>query len=620
MKFSDQLTHQLTPEWRSKYLKYEVLKELIYRIVLDEYQPRRAAQEDSNEIAAEPMPVRINGELEEEFFRGLHTQLEELELFYKSQEFKLNSRLAELNNQLSELEITDSAPTNLRYRAFSRRKNDLKFAYKEFYLNLIILQNFRVLNQTGFRKINKKHDKVVVSSRGQAFMGEFVNVSYMVRSTAIQKMIDKTEEVVIRLEDGNRKKAMNSLRVPPLRDFAKGKGVFPTGYLLGSSSVLLLAMLIGAIHFIPQYGFEDWRVAYSAFRPTFLLTLFMFCYALNTKAWVKYGVNHVLIFEYDPRNRLSVSQVFEVASLGLFIWSVAGVLYIFSPVLGIHQYIVPGCLLLSYLCLFSVPLPVLFFRSRLWLLKKLVRIPLAPFMRVDFADFWLADQMNTLVTVLLDVEFYVCSLVVLLVRLASGSELEGCGTYVYGIRPIIACLPAWFRFLQCLRRYRDSGRAFPHLVNAGKYSCSLFVVFFSTLNATVKDSSGQDSAGFYLTLFIWIAAAVTNTVYTTAWDLLMDWGLFEAPCVLRKERIYPYTFLYVLAAIEDAILRCAWTLTLSVGQSNLFPQEIIAFPIAALEVLRRFVWNFFRLENEHLNNCGEFRVVRDISLKPLEFK
>ena len=33
---------------------------------------------------------------------------------------------------------------------------------------------------------------------------------------------------------------------------------------------------------------------------------------------------------------------------------------------------------------------------------------------------------------------------------------------------------------------------------------------------------------------------------------------------------------------------------------------------------RRFVWNFFRLENEHLNNCGQFRAVRDISIAPLE--
>ena len=33
---------------------------------------------------------------------------------------------------------------------------------------------------------------------------------------------------------------------------------------------------------------------------------------------------------------------------------------------------------------------------------------------------------------------------------------------------------------------------------------------------------------------------------------------------------------------------------------------------------RRFVWNFFRLEAEHLNNVGEFRAVRDISLQPIK--
>ena len=29
------------------------------------------------------------------------------------------------------------------------------------------------------------------------------------------------------------------------------------------------------------------------------------------------------------------------------------------------------------------------------------------------------------------------------------------------------------------------------------------------------------------------------------------------------------------------------------------------------------MWNFFRLENEHLNNCGQFRAVRDISIAPI---
>nr|CAH7713006.1 unnamed protein product [Callosobruchus chinensis] len=46
--------------------------------------------------------------------------------------------------------------------------------------------------------------------------------------------------------------------------------------------------------------------------------------------------------------------------------------------------------------------------------------------------------------------------------------------------------------------------------------------------------------------------------------------------------------------------------------------DIMTSVLAPLEVFRRFVWNFFRLENEHLNNCGKFRAVRDISVAPID--
>jgi xenotropic and polytropic retrovirus receptor 1 len=45
--------------------------------------------------------------------------------------------------------------------------------------------------------------------------------------------------------------------------------------------------------------------------------------------------------------------------------------------------------------------------------------------------------------------------------------------------------------------------------------------------------------------------------------------------------------------------------------------DLIFSLLAPLEVFRRFIWNYFRLENEHLNNCGNFRAVRDISVAPI---
>jgi SPX domain protein involved in polyphosphate accumulation len=49
----------------------------------------------------------------------------------------------------------------------TRKIQELKLAFSEFYLSLILLQNYQNLNFTGFRKILKKHDKVsfLISTR-----------------------------------------------------------------------------------------------------------------------------------------------------------------------------------------------------------------------------------------------------------------------------------------------------------------------------------------------------------------------------------------------------------------------------------------------------------------------
>ena len=106
----------------------------------------------------------------------------------------------------------------------------------------------------------------------------------------------------------------------------------------------------------------------------------------------------------------------------------------------------------------------------------------APFFHVGFADFWLGDQLNSLATALLDFEYLTCF------YFTNGNWNEAidasiCMEKDFIIRPIFNCLPAWFRFAQCLRRYRDTREAFPHLVNAGKYSTTFMVVIFATLKS-----------------------------------------------------------------------------------------------------------------------------------------
>ena len=55
-----------------------------------------------------------------------------------------------------------------------------------------------------------------------------------------------------------------------------------------------------------------WEPALRMYRGVFLIILCIFFLGLNTYGWRTSGVNHVLIFELDPRDHLSHHQLLEV--------------------------------------------------------------------------------------------------------------------------------------------------------------------------------------------------------------------------------------------------------------------------------------------------------------------
>lgn len=79
-----------------------------------------------------------------------------------------------------------------------------------------------------------------------------------------------------------------------------------------------------------------------------------------------------------------------------------------------------------------------------------------------------------------------------------------------------------------------------------------------------------------------------------------------------------FQWFYYFGIIEDLILRFSWTLSMSLIQAGYIEGDVMMTILSPLEVFRRFIWNYFRLENEHLNNVGKFRAVRDISVAPMD--
>ncbi|XP_065090148.1 solute carrier family 53 member 1 [Ochlerotatus camptorhynchus] len=621
MKFAEHLAAHITPEWRKQYIMYEEMKAQLYAAV---------EQSPSAELVDPEVLTRYFAKFDEQFFHYCDSELAKINTFYSEKLAEATRKFANLRSELSEtLELEESTKKKkdnlhrvkknlLRKKNVSVRKiQELKLAFSEFYLSLILLQNYQTLNFTGFRKILKKHDKLLNVDFGARWRAEHVESAHFYTNKDIDRLIHETENIVTNeIEAGDRQRAMKRLRVPPLGEQQSPWTTFKVGLFSGSLLVLCVAVLLSAMFY--DYR-DDWIVAFRLYRGPLLMVEFLFLWGINVYGWRSSGVNHVLIFELDPRNHLSEQHLMELAAIFGVMWTLSVLGYLYAESLSIPAYLSPLVLYLLMTAFLFNPTKTFRHEARFWTIRIVSRIVLAPFFFVNFADFWLADQLNSIVPAFLDVQYLIC----FYSTITNWNHAENpnkCIENSLWIRTIVAMLPAWFRMAQCLRRFRDSRDAHPHLANAAKYSTSFFVVAFSSLTQATRDQyeKNTDNPWFYL----WIIASIVSSCYAYTWDIKMDWGLFEAKAndnkFLRDEVVYSSNWFYYFAIVEDLILRFGWTLSMSLIEMGYVDREIIVSILSPLEVFRRFIWNYFRLENEHLNNCGNFRAVRDISVAPMD--
>ena len=109
-------------------------------------------------------------------------------------------------------------------------------------------------------------------------------------------------------------------------------------------------------------------------------------------------------------------------------------------------------------------------------------------------------------------------------------------------------------------------------------------------------------------LYIWIIVTLISSTWKVIWDLRVSWGLFDRNAgknkYLREQILYPSKVFYYMAIIGDILFRYIWMINIFIQFESLSAEysDMLGFTFGLIEIFRRFVWNFFRLENEHLNN------------------
>ncbi|SCU95148.1 LADA_0G13828g1_1 [Lachancea dasiensis] len=176
---------------------------------------------------------------------------------------------------------------------------------------------------------------------------------------------------------------------------------------------------------------------------------------------------------------------------------------------------------------------------------------------------------------------------------------------VYHLDLIIGITPVMLRLSQCLREFqrsKSSGQSKNALYNAVKYSLNLPVLACTVHARMFPNGSSTNKVYWFM---------MVSSIYGFWWDLTMDWnlGMFNFSSkgmdrneFLRSRTLFPQVA-YCIAICTDFAIKFAWLWELMLGRS-VFKGEANIFFLQSLELFRRWVWTFVKLEAEAVNLEG----------------
>lgn len=488
----------------------------------------------------------------------------------------------------------------------------LKTAFTEFYQKLRLLKNYSFMNLSAFAKIMKKYEKTTSRYAARAYM-KIVDKSYLGSCDEVTKLMEDVEHLFIKnFFNANRREGMKPLR--PRKRRERHRVTFFTGFFSGCTIALVIAIILmvrakkimekgqGPSYMNNMFGL------YSLFL---YIVLHMLMYSGDIYFWKRYRVNYPFIFNFKQGTEVGYRQVL-LLSTGLAVLALASFLANFNILIGLsvtdnknYAKLIPLLVLLVFLGITFCPFNIIYRSSRYFLIKCLFHCVCAPFYEVTLPDFFLADQLTSQVSAIRSIEFYICY------YSRQGFPQEQSKCHDYGVYNafyfVVAIIPYWIRCFQCLRRLVQE-RESVHGYNALKYLMAIVAVVIRTLYELKNGTA-------------WLVMALISSamamVYNTYWDIVVDWGLLRRNSknfYLRKRLLVSHKSVYYIAMVINILLRAAWLQLVLEFNVHGLRKTAISTTISCLEIIRRGIWNFFRLENEHLNNVGKFRAFRSVPL------
>ncbi|KAF7086798.1 hypothetical protein CFC21_090059 [Triticum aestivum] len=499
--------------------------------------------------------------------------------------------------------------------AFVHRKKvqhaekNIRDAFMALYRGLELLKKFSSLNVKAFTKILKKFVKVSGQQRATDLFSQKVKGSSFNTSNKVLQLSDEVESLFLKHFAGNDKMvAMKYLN--PKQPKSTHMVTFLVGLFTGTfvSLFIIYTILAHASGIFASVGDTAYHeVVYHVFSIFALISLHCFLYGCNLFMWKSTRINQNFIFDFVPNTALTHRDAFLMSAFIMCTVVTVLVINLFLINAGVpYTNAVPGALIVLSAGLLFCPFNVFYRSTRYCFMRIMRKIIFSPFYKVVMADFFMADQLTSQIPLLRHTEFAACYFMAGSFRAYPYETCTKNQQYKH-LAYVISFLPYYWRAMQCLRRYLEEHDV-NQLANAGKYVSAMVA-------AAVRLKYKATPTPFWVWMVL--ITSTGTTVYQLYWDFVKDWGFFTPKSKnlwLRDDLILKNKFTYYVSMMLNLVLRLSWTKSVMKISITKNETRLLDFSRASLEIIRRGHWNFYRLENEHLNNVGKFRAVKTVPL------
>ncbi|TYI46192.1 hypothetical protein E1A91_D13G089500v1 [Gossypium mustelinum] len=487
----------------------------------------------------------------------------------------------------------------------------LRLAFIEFYQKLRLVKQYSFMNLSALSKIMKSYEKITSRREARLYMKKIDN-SYIGSSDEVNNLLERVEATFIKhFSNSNIQKGMKSLR--PKTKKEKHSVTFWSGCFSGFSAALLIAVAlrVETKKLMEKEGASYTVNIFPLYSIFAYIVLHLLIYAADIYFWRRFKINYPFIFGFKPGTELSYREVFLLGT-GLAVLSLScflGNLYLdlgsttqrYKTLTGLFPLGLVAIVMIILFC----PFNIIYRSTRFFFIKSLFRCLCAPLYKVTLPDFFLADHVTSQVTAIRSLDLYICYYG-LGERSQRESKCHGHGIYnvLYFAVPVI---PFWLRFLQCIRRLFEEKEAM-HGYSSVNYLLTIVAAIIRTICELKKGMA-------------WMVLALVSSsvvvIVATYWDIVFDWGLLRRHSknpYLRDKLLVPYKSVYFAAMALDVVLRIAWMQLVLEFKLHSLHRMAITTVVSCLEITRRGIWSFFRIENEHLNNVGKYRAFKSVPL------